>query len=577
MFRLLTRAIKTDDPVSLEQALRWLYSFVRPQRRAIGWVILLSLGSSLLVLAQPWLTKMLIDDGLLAKDYQALVHVAMAMIAVGLVSTLLSGVNRYLHTRLSGRILFNLRDDIYQHLQTLSPAFYGRTRIGDLMARLDGDVAQIQRFAVDSLFSALSSVLGLCGALALMFTLSWQLSLIVLLLIPIEVLWLRWMRVKVERRARRLRERSSDLSSFLVETLPAMKFIQSVGQERRESGRLTGLGHRYLDDLLKLQVTEFVTQAVPGTLTSWSRAGAFLLGGLWVIEGSWQLGALIAFSTYLGMAIGPVQSLLGLYVAIQRMTVSLTRVMELRQANAEVVQPNGDAVLALSKAGGVIEFKAVHFSYSAQQSLLQDINLRIESGVKVALSGASGGGKSTLIDLLQRHYDPQQGAIYLDGVDIRRADIAQLRRRVAVVSQDIVLFKGSIADNIRYAAPGADDQAVQQALQQAQLSDFVSQLPQGMDTPIGERGAQLSGGQKQRIAIARALLQQPTVLVLDEATSAVDEQTEQEIISAVDQLFADCTRVLISHRSSTLSGADQVLLLKDGRVLEQAEVSIYAE
>ncbi|MDO9322046.1 MAG: ABC transporter ATP-binding protein, partial [Pseudomonas sp.] len=322
MSKFLLRLIETDDPATFQRAIAWLFSFVRPHSRAIFGLLGLSLSATLLVLAQPWLTKTLIDDGLLAKDFGVLVNVALAMVVVGIFSTLLAGVNRYLHTRLSGRILFALRDALYQHLQQLSPAFYGRKRIGDLLSRLDGDVAEIQRFAVDSLFSAVSSVIGLLGAIALLLTLNWQLSLIVALLIPLEVLWLRWMRRKVERNVRQLRERSADVSSFLVETLPAMKFIQAAGQQQRESARLKYLGDSYMSQLLRLQVTEFFTSAVPGTLTSLSRAGAFVIGGYWVVQGTWQLGALIAFSTYLGMAVGPVQSLLGLYVALQRMTVS---------------------------------------------------------------------------------------------------------------------------------------------------------------------------------------------------------------------------------------------------------------
>lgn len=568
MIRWLSRAVETTDPQALEQAFRWLFGFVTPQRTAILRVLGLSLLASMLVLMQPWLTKMLIDDGLIAKDYGMLVQIAVAMILVGILGTTLSGINRYLHTKLSARILFSLRDDVYGHLQKLAPSFFAQRRIGDILSRLDGDVAQIQRFAVDSLFSAVSSIIGLIGAVILMVTLSWQLSLIVALLIPIEVLWLRWMRRKVEVRTRRLRERSADLSSFLVETLPAMKFIQSVGQEKREANRLSGLNEHYLGDLLKLQVTEFFTQAVPGTLTSLSRAGAFLIGGYWVIEGQWQLGALIAFSTYLGMAVGPVQSLLGLYVAIQRMTVSLGRVMELRR---EPVLVDSSDTAALPAEGGELQLHNVYFAHTTDQrsvSILRNASLQIPSGDKIAITGPSGAGKSTLIDLLQRHYDPQQGQITLDGIDLKQCALSDLRRHIAVVSQEIVLFRGSVADNIRYAAPDATNEQVKAAVIQAQLGELIEQMPQGLDTPLGERGQQLSGGQRQRIAIARALLQQPSVLVMDEATSAVDEATEREIITAVDQLFADRTRILISHRASTLQNVDRWFELIDGQLIE---------
>ncbi|EKN0212706.1 TPA: ABC transporter ATP-binding protein [Pseudomonas aeruginosa] len=566
MQRLIARLIDSPNPEALQTALSWLYSFVRPHWLAIIGLLGLSICASLLVLVQPWLIKLLIDDGLLGRDFSMVVQIAGLMILAGLLGTALSGVNRYLHTRLSGRILFSLRDDLYRHLQTLSPSFYGQRRIGDLMSRLDGDVAEIQRFAVDSLFSAVSSVIGLICAVVMLLTLSWKLALLVLVLIPLDVIWLRWMRRKVERDVRQLRERSADLSSFMVETLPVMKFIQSAGQQRRESTRLELLGQGYMSQLLRLQVTEFFTQAVPGTLTSLSRACAFLIGGYWVVQGTWQLGALIAFSTYLGMAVGPVQSLLGLYVAIQRMTVSLGRVMELRGEVPAVLTPLNPQPIPTD---GDLRFDAVHFTHPGRRSTLCGIDARIPYGLKVALSGGSGVGKSTLIDLLQRHHDPQSGRVLLGEVDLREFDLLELRRRIAVVSQDIVLFRGSLADNLAYAVAGASREAIAEVARLAQLDSLIASLPEGLDSPLGERGQQLSGGQKQRIAIARALLQDPLILVLDEATSAVDEATEREVIAAIDQLFVGRTRILISHRPSTLANADLRFELLDGVLISK--------
>lgn len=566
MQRLFVRLIDSSNPAALQAALRWLYGFVRPQRLAIAGLLGLSVCASLLVLVQPWLIKLLIDDGLLARNFPMLVLIAVLMIIAGLLGTALSGINRYLHTRLSGRILFALRDDLYRHLQKLSPSFYGQRRIGDLMSRLDGDVAEIQRFAVDSLFSAVSSVIGLVVAIAMLFTLSWKLSLLALVLIPLDVLWLRWMRRKVERDVRQLRERSADMSSFMVETLPVMKFIQSAGQQQREARRLESLGQGYMNQLLRLQVTEFFTQAVPGTLTSLSRACAFLIGGYWVVQGTWQLGALIAFSTYLGMAVGPVQSLLGLYVAIQRMTVSLGRVMELRGEEPTVFSPAAPKPFPTS---GELRFDAVHFSHPGRPSTLSGIEATIPYGLKVALSGGSGVGKSTLIDLLQRHHDPQAGRVLLGEVDLRELELFELRRRIAVVSQDIVLFRGSLADNLAYPVPDASREAIAEVARLAQLDSLIASLPEGLDSPLGERGQQLSGGQKQRIAIARALLQDPLILVLDEATSAVDETTEREVIEAIDRLFAGRTRILISHRPSTLADADLRFELLDGVLISK--------
>ena len=568
MTRWLAKLISSQEQARLADALHWLYQFVKPHRTAIYGLLLLSLIASGITLLQPWLTKMLIDDGLVAGNFNALLVVALAMVSVGILGTVLSGVSRYFHTRLSGRILFSLRDALYQHLQKLSPSFYSQWRMGDLFTRLDGDVAEIQRFAVDALFSAISNLLGLLGALILLVSLSWKLALLVLVLVPLELLWLRWMRRKVESSSRALREKASDISSFMVETLPAMKFIQAAVQEEREARRLRELSGNYLQQLLRLQLTEFFTQAVPNLLTSITRATAFIIGGYWVIQGTWQLGALIAFSTYLGMVIGPAQSLLGLYVSIQRMSVSLTRVQELQAAPIAVTSEQARPLPIESP--GRIELQGVSFTHQGRaEPTLSQVNAQFQAGQKIALVGGSGAGKSTLIDLLQRFYLPQEGVILLDGQDIQQFDLAAFRRKVAVVSQDIVLFRGSLADNLRYVAPAATDAEILAVLQQVQLQGLLDQLPQGIDTPLAERGQQLSGGQKQRIAIARALLQQPILLILDEATSAVDEATEQRIMQEVDRLFARCTRIVISHRSHTWQQADACWLLRDGQLIQK--------
>lgn len=568
MTRWLAKLISSQEQARLADALHWLYQFVKPHRTAVYGLLLLSLIASGITLLQPWLTKMLIDDGLVAGNFNALLAVALAMVSVGILGTVLSGVSRYLHTRLSGQILFSLRDALYQHLQKLSPSFYSQWRMGDLFTRLDGDVAEIQRFAVDALFSAISNLLGLLGALILLVSLSWKLALLVLVLVPLELLWLRWMRRKVENNSRALREKASDISSFMVETLPAMKFIQAAVQEEREARRLRELSGNYLQQLLRLQLTEFFTQAVPNLLTSITRATAFIIGGYWVIQGTWQLGALIAFSTYLGMVIGPAQSLLGLYVSIQRMSVSLTRVQELQAAPIAVTSEQARPLPIESL--GRIELQGVSFTHQGRaEPTLSQVNAQFQAGQKIALVGGSGAGKSTLIDLLQRFYLPQEGVILLDGQDIQQFDLAAFRRKVAVVSQDIVLFRGSLADNLRYVAPAATDAEILAVLQQVQLQGLLDQLPQGIDTPLAERGQQLSGGQKQRIAIARALLQQPILLILDEATSAVDEATELRIMQEVDRLFARCTRIVISHRSHTWQQADACWLLRDGQLIQK--------
>ena len=547
-------------------ALRWLFSFVRPHGRRLALVMLVALISTALVLLQPLLTKFLIDDGILAGDFRTVVLVCSAMLAIALAGALLGGLNRYQHVGVSADILFALRLALFWHLQRLPPTFYARWRSGDLVARLDGDVAEIQRFAVDALLAAISATVGLIGALTLMIALSWQLSVIAFVLLPLEFLFLRRMRPRVEATTRALRERGSDLAAFLVERFAAMKFAQSVAAEAREAGGLDGLQGHFRRDLLRQQMTGYVAGAVPGFLTTASNALVFVIGGWLVIQGALTLGTLVAFTAYLGRATGPVQSLLGLYVAAQRALVSLRRVAELHRARPAVISPVQPKRLATR--GGATRFEHVRFGYGAGE-VLKGADLAVAPGEKVGLVGLSGAGKTTLIDLLQRHYDPEGGHILLDGVDLRELDLAELRRRVAVVAQDTVLLKGSLLDNLRYAAPDASETDVRGAARRAEVDEFASALPQGYASDVGTSGSALSGGQRQRIAIARALLQDPLVLVLDEATSAVDQTTEARIIDAVDQLFGDRTRLVISHRPATLRGVDRLIELADGRLIER--------
>ncbi|MDX1539872.1 MAG: ABC transporter ATP-binding protein [Geminicoccaceae bacterium] len=554
------------DPAD-RPARRWLIGFVRPEATRIAVVLALALVSTSLALAQPLLTKLLIDGGILAGDMATVLVAAGGMVGVALLASTVGGLNRWRHVTVSAAILFRLREAVFRHLEKLSPGFYARWRPGDILARLDGDVAEIQRFAVDGLLAVVSATVGLVGALTLMLLLSWHLALVALVLLPLEIAFLRFMRPRVERTSRALRERGSDLSAFLVERLPAIKYIQSVAAEEREAGALGGLQEHYRRDLVRQQLTGYVTGAVPALMTTASTACVFILGGWLVIEGRLTLGTLVAFAGYLGRATGPVQTMLGLYVALQRARVSLVRVWALMEQRP-AVRPPTEPVPLPGRAGGEVRFEGVSFGHD-KRLVLQDIDLVIRAGEKVALTGLSGAGKSTLVDLLHRHGDPSAGRILLDGLDLRTLDLGALRRRIAIVAQDLVLFRGTLLDNLRYAQPDADDEAVRTAAERAALDAVAKRLPDGWASDIGTAGRTLSGGERQRIAIARALLQDPLVLVLDEATSAVDVATEVRIIDAIDRLFGRRTRIVISHRPATLENADRRFELVEGRLYER--------
>lgn len=554
------------------EAIRWLAGFVRPHVARLSAVLFLSFLATALSLAQPFITRYLIDDGLLGGNMAIILMLCGVLLVAAIVSTLLSGVNRWQYVDLSARVLFALRESVFAHLQRLSPAWYARARGGDVLQRLDGDVAEIQRFAIDALLSLVNGIIALIGTLVLMAMLNWKLSLLALAIIPAQLLFLQYMRPRIEERTRTVRERASDLTSFVMESLGAMKLVQAVGGEARQAEALGGLHETYRGDLLRQQMTGFVTTAVPGLLTTLSTAIVFSIGGWMVIDGELTLGALIAFSIYMARASGPVQTLLGLYVATRRARVSLDRVMAIMNEEPAVSASTNTRPLPVG-AGGNIVLDGVSFAYeSGSAPILHNLCAELPAGQKVGLVGASGVGKSTLIDLLHRHYDPDEGRILLDGIDLADLDPAELRRRIAVVAQDTVLLSGSIADNIRYAAPWADEAAVLEAARSAQVDEFAGAMPNGYDTNVGARGTALSGGQRQRIAIARAILQDPLVLILDEATSAVDRETESSIGAAIDKLFPDRTRLVISHRAETLAGADPIFDMKDGALQQRPRI-----
>ncbi|MEY8198013.1 MAG: ABC transporter ATP-binding protein, partial [Colwellia sp.] len=499
--------------------------------------------------------------GLLKKDFDALLFFSCGLFFVGILSTLLSGYNRIKHTQLSGKILFALREDVFQHLQKLPSTFYHQQRVGDISSRMDRDIAEIQRFAVDTLFSTFSAILGLTAATIMMIHLQWQLSLILLILVPFQLFYLFKMRPKVERKNIKVRESAADISSFFAEKIPVIKFIQSSGAEKQELDKLAHLNHSFLGKLISLQITEFWTSAIPSTLVSLSRAVIFLIGGYWVIEGSFTLGSLIAFTAYVAMAIGPLQSLLGLYLAWQRLTVSLDRVSYLRQQ--PLMQNEAQLQELPEQLDGNITLTSLCFSHTPESEIFNNVNLHIPSGSKVGIVGQTGIGKSTLLDLLQCHLLPSSGSIEIDGINLANVNIQSWRKRIAIAPQEPVIFRDSLANNIRYGHPQASDKDIYKAAISAGLEELMFKLPKGLKTTISERGTALSGGEKQRIGLARVLLKDPVLVILDEPTSATDKVTENQIIEQIDLLFANTTRLIVSHSGKPIADADMLIQITD--------------
>jgi ATP-binding cassette, subfamily B, bacterial len=552
--------------LSTRQQLGKVLAVVRPYRGQLACVFALTLLSTVLGLAYPLLTKFLVDDVLLGRHSRLLLPAAGVLGGIVVLSFGMGALTRYMYSRVSARVLMNLRLQLFGHLQTLSPRFYARTKLGEIIARLSSDVAEIQSVAMDALFNLALSVLTLIGTVAALLYLNWKLTILCGIFVPFSGLALLRFRGRIAGQARTVRERNADLGSVLLESLHGMKWVQTVGAEEIESGKLREKNEQYIRSLLRYQVVSAAAHGVPTAFLSLSTLALLVFGGHAVIAKQMTLGALVAFAAYQTRVLGPLQNMVGLYLSLQRARVSLDRVFELLAVAPEIQELQGACPPA--RVHGEVEFRNVTFAYEPGTPVLQAVSLRIPAGTRVAIVGPSGAGKSTLLDLLLRFYDPQQGAILLDGHDLRQLPVKSLRSYFGVITCEPFLFHASIRENIAYASPGASEEDVRNAARLADLEAFTDGLPDGLNTIIGERGLRLSAGQRQRIAIARAVLRGARIFVFDEATAALDVLTESRIWDALSRSLAGLTTIIVTHRLSSARGADQIVVLEQGAIVE---------
>jgi len=545
---------------------RRIIAFIVPYWRRLTLVFALSMVSTLLGLAQPYITKLLIDEALLQRNMRALLTVAVLMVVVTVSGFALNIISSYRYVAVSAAVLFDMRLSVYQHLQELSPRFYTRTKLGEIVSRLNNDISEVQRVAADTLLAAISNLIFLIGSVVIMVLLNWKLFFVSILLIPVSVIALKHYRSKLTDRVRGMRERSADIGSFLIESLMGMRLIVASNTQEREVTKFREKNRGFVDALLSMQLVSFFAGAFPGTVLTLSTALVFLYGGKLVIDGAMTIGALVAFMAYHMRLLMPVQNLMGLYTSVATARVSLDRVFEILDAPVEVKE--SPTALELREVRGDVEFGNVTLKYDRETVVLDAVSFKIPAGSLCAIAGPSGVGKSTVADLLLRFYDPQAGTITIDGRDLRDVRLGDLRREVVLVEQTAFLFNSTIAENIRYGCPSADADEITQAAKSASIDEFIRSLPEGYDTQVGERGQALSAGERQRIALARALLRDPAVLVLDEPTASVDPITEQTIAAALRSMMKGRTTIVISHRLSLIERADWVVVIDNGRVVE---------
>ncbi len=523
----------------------------------------LSAGAMLFL---PRLQQMAIDQGIVQGDMGVLGRLAILAIGLALVRALFQFAQGALAIRSAQGVAFDLRNDVYAKIQALSFSYHDKVHTGQLLTRATSDVDRVQGFIGHGAGMLLSAVFMIGGSVFLLFTLNARLARVMLIMVPVTMALFALFARAAFPLFRQVQRKLDDLNTVLQENFAGIRVIKSFVREAHEARRYGQVNQDFYD--LNIKVNNILSLAFPtifGVLNIATLA-IYWLGGSQVISGTLSLGELVAFATYLGMAFFPVLMIGFIVTMLSSASASAVRIFELLDAESEVIE-QPDAI-ELPPVQGRIVFENVTFRYyEGGEPVLDGVSFQVETGQTLALLGTTGSGKSTIINLIPRFYDVREGDILIDGYDIRRVTLESLRRQIGIVLQETNLFDGTIRENIAFGCPQATMEEIEQAARAAEAHDFITGFPEGYETHVGERGVNLSGGQKQRIAIARALLLDPAILILDDATSSVDLATEYRIQRALDNLMQGRTSIIVAQRVATVLNADQILVLDQGRIV----------
>lgn len=547
-----------------------LLNYIRPYLGRMSLGAFCMVGHSIMSLLMVWLFGNFVDTLvylLMEEGLRPLHQAAFFMFLVFVFKGIFYYGQEYLTVQAGQRAIRDLRNDTYSHVQDLSLGFYQQHNTGQIISRLTNDMNEIQQVIIKGTLGVFERALTLAGALGLLFYLHWRLALFIVLIVPPIVLLFHRFSRRIRGVSRSLQQKMADLTHVLQETISGARIVKSFAMEEEEKKRFQRENEaHYRYHMKNAQLAAMLTPLVE-SCTAFAFVAVLWYGGVEVIRGFLTPGELMAFFGYLLTIGSPLKSLSRLAYVIQRALAAAERVFSLQDEVVEVQDCPG--ARDLQAVEGHVTFEGVSFTYPQSSFALKDIDLQAPSGYVLAIVGPSGAGKSTLMDLIPRFLEPQKGRILLDGQDISRLKQASLRQHMAIVPQDTLLFSTTIEENIAYGRPGATAQAIEDAARAANAHDFIQSLPQGYKTLVGERGNRLSGGEKQRIAIARALLKDPRVLILDEATSHLDPDSESLVQEALDRLMETRTTFVIAHRLSTVRQAHEILFLKEGQVLER--------
>ena len=573
MRNFLTEEEKKQAPKVTKELLVRVFSWLKPYWKQFALTLFCIIISSVLSILPSVLTGEIIDKGLYGRNLPLLIRLILLSLAVTFLSNLIGVAESYLNSWIAQHITFDMRNQLFRHLQTMSQRFFTTNNQGDIVTRMTSDVDGVKRVVTDTFSSILSNTITLIVAMTAMFQRNWVLAVLGIIIVPLFAI--------PTRRAGRTRWSltneaqacNDEINGILNETLSVsgQTLVKLFGKEETEYQKYENANRKMIDLNIRESMAGRWFRVIISTVSSIGPMLLYLVGGILMMkyDSDLTVGDITVLVTLLSRMYGPVNQLLNIQVDWIRSLALFTRIFEYLDMEPEIRNPSKPVIP--EKATGSVRFDHVGFYYEYPHFILKNISFELKAGHSVAIVGPSGSGKSTMINLIPRLYDATGGIVYFDDVDVKRLDLAWLRSNIGIVTQDTYLFNGTIRDNLLYAKPDATEEELIDACRKANIYDFIEKQPEGMNTIVGNRGLKLSGGEKQRISIARVLLKDPALMIFDEATSALDSISEQKIQDAIDPLIESRTSILIAHRLSTILAADEILVLKNGKIVERGQ------